>query len=136
VLFDVDQGYTFTTSIVKLEEQGRFVGEIYDGGIVLVPDANPQFTYALGRYSGIPGKNLLSQMYGPVYYYTEGDPFENWGTVGPQMWEWIRSSGVQLLVTNTSDRRFAPLIEEHPERLVDAGTVPQSGYHVYRVVSW
>jgi hypothetical protein len=136
ILFDVDQGYTSTTSVVRLAEQGQFVGEAWDGGIVLVPEGKPQFTYALGRYSGIPGRKLLSQMYGPIYYYEGGDPFENWDVVGPQMWNWFKSTGVRLLVMNAGDRRFTTMIDEHPERLVSVGAVPHGSYQLYKVVEW
>jgi hypothetical protein len=136
ISFDVDQGYTSTTSAVRLADQGQFVGEVWDGGIVLVPEAKPQFTYALGRYSGIPGRKLLSQMYSPIYYYTGGDPFENWDVVGPQMWNWFKTAGVRLLVMNAGDRRFMTMIEEHPERLVFVGEVPHGSYQLYKVEEW
>ncbi|NIN64978.1 MAG: hypothetical protein GTO63_09810, partial [Anaerolineae bacterium] len=95
---DVDVGYTSQTSVVALAEQGQFLGSVYEGGRVLIPEGMPQLTYALGRYSGIPGANLLGQMYGPTYYYGAGDPLEDWETVGPQMWKWFEKANITLLV--------------------------------------
>jgi len=136
VLFDVNTGYTYQTSVVKLEEQGEYVGNVYEGGTVLIPESVPQFTYAVGRYSGIPGKNILGQMYGPIYYYEGGDPYEDWEIVGPQMWDWFKRENVTLLVVKHDDRRFLTMIEEHPERFVQLGTVPDISMQVYKVQSW
>jgi hypothetical protein len=136
VLFDVNTGYTYRTSVVSLEEQGEFIGNVYEGGTVLIPESVPQFTYAMGRYSGIQGENILGQMYGPIYYYEAGDPYEDWEIVGPQMWDWFERENVTLLVTKHDDRRFLTMIEEHPERFLQLGTVPNRSMQVYKVQTW
>jgi len=133
VLHDVNIGYTSRTSVVGLAEQGEFVGNVYEDGTVLIPEGFPQFTYALGRYSGIPGENLLGQMYNPIYYYEGDNPLEHWETIGPQMWAWFDKENVTLLVMNSGDSRFLKMQEEHPERFDDVGVVPHSGLHVYKV---
>lgn len=133
VLFDVDEGYTSRTSVEGLREQGEFVGRAYVGGTVLIPEGIPQLTYALGRYSKIPGENLLGQMYSPTFYYQGGDPLEDWGTVGPQMWEWFDKEDVRLLVMYPDDQRFLSMIEEPPDRFELVGTVPHSSLLVYKV---
>ena len=133
ILHDVDVGYTSRTLISGLRDQGEFVGQAYTGGTVLIPEGNPQFTYALGRYSGIDGASLLGQMYGPTFYFEGGDPFEHWDVVGPQMWDWFERDNIILLVMNAGDRRFETMIQEHPERFESVGVVPHSGMLVYRV---
>lgn len=136
VFYDVDVGYTSRTNVETLRQQGEFVGATYQGGTVLIPEGTPQFTYALGRYSGIPGENLLGQMYGPIYYYQGDDPYQDWAAVGPQMWQWFERDHVTLLVMAPDDRRFLTMLAEHPERFEPLGTVPGSSLGLYGVVPW
>jgi len=133
VMHDVNDGYTSRTSSSGLRDQGEFVAQAYRGGTVLIPEGNPQLTYALARYGGIEGRNMLGQMYGPIYYFQGGDPFDHWDVVGPQMWEWFETNDVRLLVMMADDRRFQMMIEEYPERFESVGVVPHSGMLVLRV---
>jgi hypothetical protein len=133
VLYDVDPGYTKRTSVVELETDGKYIGGAYTGGAVLIPEGIPQLTYALGRYSGIPGSRLIGQMYGPDYYFQGGDPLGHWDVVGPQMWEWFEREQVQLLVMRIGDQRFERMIAEHPERFNHYGSVAEFGLEVYQV---
>ncbi len=133
VLYDVEEGYTSITSVVGLQTQGQFIDEYYEGGTVLIPEGVPQFTYALGRYSSIPARNILGQMYGPIYYYEGENPFDDWETVGPLMWNWFRGNDVRILVMNSGDERFTRMIDESPESFEHLGTVPGSGLMTYEV---
>jgi hypothetical protein len=133
VFFDLDTGYTSRTSAAALRDQGEFVGHAYSGGTVLIPEGAPQLTYALARYGGIRGSDILGQMYGPIYYYTGSDPFADWATVGPQMWIWFERENVTLLVMSPDDTRFLMMLVEHPERFSLVGTVPHGSLLLYRV---
>lgn len=133
VLYDVDQGYTRRTSVLELEADGEYIGGAYTGGSVLIPEGIPQLTYALGRYSGIPGSKLIGQMYGPDYYFPGGDALGHWDVVGPQMWEWFDGEEVRLLLVRIGDERFERMIAERPERFDHYGSVAEFGLEVYQV---
>jgi hypothetical protein len=133
VMYDVNHGYTKRTSVLELEKDGEYIGGAYAGGSVLVPEGIPQLTYALGRYSGIPGSRLIGQMYGPDYYFQGGDPLAHWDVVGPQMWEWFEKEDVELLVMRIGDERFERMIAEHPESFNHFGSVAEFGLEIYQV---
>lgn len=133
VLHDIEQGYTSQTASSALSQQGQWIGAAYEGGTVLIPEGTPQLTYAIGRYSGIPGERLLGQMYGPTYYYEGGDPLENWESVGPQMWQWFEDENIRLLIMSAGDERFLKMIDERPQRFTHVGAVPRSSFQLYKV---
>jgi hypothetical protein len=133
VLHDVREGYTTRTTGRGLQEQGTFVAEARDAGTVLIPEGIPQFTYALARYGGVEGKDILGQMYGPTFYYQGGDPLEDWETVGPEMWKWFERQDVTTLVIRPADELFLKMIEEQPDRFIHVGEVPNSGLQLYTV---
>jgi len=133
VLHDVSPGYTNQPSSSTLQEQAKVVREAYVDGRVLIPEDNPQFTYALVRFGGFRASDFLGQMYGPTYYYEGGDPFVHWETVGPQMWNWFATEDVTVLVTYPADPRFSRMMEEKPDRFELVGNIPQSPMVVYKV---
>ena len=132
VLYDVRSGYTNQPSKSILSEYGRIVNEAHEGGVVLIPEDNPQVTYAVVRYGGITADKLLGQMYSPLYYF-EGDPFANWDVVGPQMWQWLEAEDVSVLVTYPNDTRFQQLIDKRPQIFTYVATLPESPMDVYKV---
>lgn len=133
VLRDVNPGYTSQTLARRQEEQAKYIAGWYPGGTVLIPEGIPQLTYAIVRYGGIQGQNLLGQMYGPDYYFEGGDPLQNWEIVGPRMWDWFESNDVRMLVMDIYDQRFLRMIEEHPERFTYIGQVPYHALDIYWV---
>jgi hypothetical protein len=133
LLHDVNQGYTRITSVVVLKTQGEFIDGHYEAGTVLIPEDEPQFTYALGRYSSIPARNMLGQMFGPIYYYEGDNPFDDWETVGPLMWNWLATEDIQMLVMHNGDERFTRMIDERPDIFEYLGLVPDSSMMAYRV---
>ncbi|MGD2253233.1 MAG: hypothetical protein PVF70_10010 [Anaerolineales bacterium] len=134
ILYDAHQGFTSRTSMENLKIQGEFVAQFYEGGTVLVPEGNAQLTYAMVRYGGLEGIHMLSQMYGPIHYYQGEDPYADWETVGPEMWDWFEREQIMLLVMDSNDQRFLTMIEDRPDRFEYAGAVPNSGFLIYRVV--
>jgi len=133
LLYDVNPGYTGITSVVVLQTQGEFIDGHYEGGTVLIPEDNPHFTYALGRYSSISAGNMLGQMFGPIYYYEGDNPFDDWETVGPLMWNWLATEDIRMLVMNNGDERFTRLIDERPDIFEYLGLVPDSSMMAYMV---
>jgi hypothetical protein len=133
VLYDVTHGYTNQPNAATLERQGRFIDEEHNGGRVLIPEDNPQLTYAAVRFGGLAANEILGQMYSPFYYYEGGDPLEHWDEVGPRMWEWFATENITVLVTNSGDARFQRMIQEKPERFTLKGTLPDSPMEIYVV---
>ena len=99
----------------------------------MIPETNPQFTYAIARYGGIAGEDIQGEQYGPIYYYEGDDPFADWEIVGRQMREWLEKEDVTLLVINPGDERFTRMFEDKPGDYRYAGVVPHNNLEVYKV---
>jgi len=136
VLYDLEPGYTNQPGANDLEERASIVDNVHDGGRVLIPEDNPQLTYALVRFGNFNARDFLGQMYGPIYYYEGEDPYSDWDTVGPDMWNWLREEDVTVLLTYHGDRRFQTMIEEKPERIVYIERLPNTPVDVYKVNPW
>jgi hypothetical protein len=132
VLYDVTHGYTNQPSATTLRRWGRFIDEEHSAGKVLIPEDNPQLTYAAARFGGLAGNEILGQMYSPAFYF-EGGPLENWDKVGPQMWDWFERENITALVTYSDDRLYHRIIQDRPERFSLKGTLPDSPMEIYVV---
>ena len=132
VLYDVHTGYTYQPSRSTLEEHGMTIAGAYRGGVVLIPEDNPQLTYAVVRYGGIEADELQGQMYTPMYYF-DGDPLQNWDVIGPEMWEWLEKEEISLLVFNRGDERFVRLMEDRPQNFMPSGVIPNTPLGIYEV---
>jgi len=133
VLYDVLHGYTNQPTRSTLERYGRILDEEFRGGKVLIPEDNPQLTYAAVRFGGIGADELIGQMYSPFFYYEGEDPISDWAKVGPQMWDWFERENVTVLVANQGDQRFQRMIQDAPDRFDLIGRLPDSPMEVYAV---
>jgi hypothetical protein len=133
VLYDLTQGYTNQPSMQTLERYGRILAETHREGKVLIPEDNPQLTYAAVRYGGLGADEILGQMYSPLYYAESGDPLANWDAVGPLMWDWFERENITVLVTYSDDPGYQRMIQDRPERFTLEGKMPDSPMEVYLV---
>lgn len=93
---------------------GQQVGGYYKSGTVLIPEYDPQFTYALVRFGGVNGENIEGQMYDP-FYYAEGDIFSDWNNQRDTIIGWLRKNNIKMLVIPRERNRYKQLIEREPE---------------------
>ena len=108
-----------------------FVDE-YQGGRVLIPEGDPNITYALVYLNNIRGENIIGQMFDP-FFYMEGNPFENWGEEREGVLEWIRDENIRLsLVYNLDDSRYLKLFQKEPNYFEYVKAVPNTELFIYR----
>jgi hypothetical protein len=95
----------------------------YQGGKILMPEGNPDITYALVQYHQIEGKNMVSQMYDPYFYYEEQqvDPYANWQGKNPknkdgltyreEVLSFFKKNNIKYIITYANRDRYLKLFE-------------------------
>ncbi|MDQ3098606.1 MAG: glycosyltransferase family 39 protein [bacterium] len=98
----------------------------YKGGGLLMIEGNPDITYALVHEYGVQGKDLVSQMYDPYFYYEEKgvDPYANWNAVNPlskdgmtfrdEVLYFLKSNNIKYMITYSDRVRYTKLFELEP----------------------
>ncbi len=98
----------------------------YKGGKILLPEGNPDLTYALVTFHGVEGKDMLSQMYDPIGYASQNglNAVENWNNVDPfskegltfkeEVRDYLKTNKVQYIITYGSFPRYNVLVETEP----------------------
>jgi len=110
-------------------------GEInkhYKDGKMVFVEGNPEFTYALVKVYGFSGKNLISQMFDPYFYFNE-DPYKNWDDYREKVFSWITDNEIKLIVTYQGTEKYTKLLEFEPEFISIGTPIPNSNLIVYRV---
>lgn len=82
-------------------------------GKILVPENMPHYVYALVRYQGVKGEQIIGQMFDP-YYYIEEDPYENWSENREKILSWFKKENIQLMVFSGRGE-YEELIEREPQ---------------------
>lgn len=96
---------------VELAEQ---VAGYYKEGTILLPEYDPQFTYALVKLGGIKGENIEGQMF-DVFYYLDGDAFSDWLKNRARVLDWLKEDNIRLLVVDEKRHRYQELIAREPQ---------------------
>ena len=107
-----------------------FVKE-YEGGKVLIPEGDPNITYAMVYFEGIEGKNIIGQMFDP-YFYMEDEPYDNWGENREIVLDWIKKEDIRLIMVYDVTYRYLMLFEEEPEYFEQIKNIPSTRLFVYR----
>jgi hypothetical protein len=87
----------------------------YREGTVVIPEDRPILTYLLVNKQGFTGKQLVSKMYDPFFYYEEGDPFDDWGDFREEIFDWLEKHNIKLIVVYYSDDTYNEMFEREPE---------------------
>jgi hypothetical protein len=86
----------------------------YDGGKMVFLEVNPEYTYAMVTKFGFDGKNLVSEMFDPYFYFKE-DPYSNWSVDRLVVFKWLKDNDVHVIITYGGTERYAKLSELEPE---------------------
>ncbi len=117
----------------RTKSTAREVGEVYKDGTLLIPDGDPNITYALVNFNGIKGRNILGQMYDPYFYMEDKDPYANWGDNRELVLSWLKKDDIQLILMYTATDRYMKLFEKEPEYFEFVKDIPNTAMKVYRV---
>lgn len=113
----------------------KIAGEImktYKGGGMVFLEGNPEFTYAMVKVYGFDGKNLVSEMFDPYFYFSD-DPYSDWGDKREIVFKWLKDNKIRSIVTYLGTERYAKLAEKEPEYIEKGTILPSASIIVYQV---
>ena len=126
----------FSTTVGTWNENvtwGKSVGKYYKDGTLLFPEGEPNFTYTVVKYGGVPGDRFLSQMFDPYYYIGEEKVINDWPKYEPQILKWIKENNIRLAVFRKDSKRYMDLVNRKPELFELEATLESDTYQIYRV---
>jgi len=89
------------------------IASAYEGGTVLIPEGDPNLTYALVQFEGFTAHNLLGQKYDPFAYFIN-DPFLNWSESRDEIVNWLRREDIRLIVFYSSKETYQEMVNLEP----------------------
>jgi len=113
-------------------ELANSVAAKYEGGGLLLVEGNPDLTYALIKIGVVEGKDIVSQMFDP-YYYFEGDIYENWEDNRLLVLDFLKKNNIQTIVSYVQYERYMKLQENEPEYISEPYYVPDTNIVIYQV---
>lgn len=108
------------------------VAKNYHGGGLLLFEGNPEITYALVRYHGVEGKNIVGQMFDP-YFYFKGDPYDDWGKKRKVVLKWLKDNKIRTIATYMQSERYAKLAERESDYISEPVAVPNTNMVIYQI---
>ncbi len=116
------------------------VAKFYDGGRILIPEDRAPFTYALVRFNGINGENIVGEMFDP-YFYMEGDPYVHWNLNRVKVLSWLKNEDIRLMAFPAQSDRYRKLVAKEPQyftlkengEILDVYAVNMSSYNSPRI---
>ena len=98
------------------------IANLYQGGVVSIPEDRPDYTYFLARYFGIPATSIHGQMY-DAFAYIDEDPFADYSKTEPILRNWLAENDIRLLVTYRSKDSYQEMIRRSPDWFTFAGSM-------------
>lgn len=106
-----------------MKQVGEKFSQVYDGeGKVLIPANGGELTYALVKYGGLEGKNIVGQWF-DVFYYAEDQVTEE------QVGEWLKEEQIAWLMPGKEEYRR--LVEDQADWFGIGQDL--NGYELYKV---
>jgi hypothetical protein len=104
----------------------------YNGGKMVFLEVNPEYTYTMVTKFGFDGKNFVSEMFDP-YFYFKNDPYTNWSADRLVVFKWLKDNNVKVIVTYGGTERYAKLSELEPEYIGQGEQLTTANIVVYKV---
>jgi len=108
------------------------IAKNYQDGTILIPEGDPNFTYALVYFNKIKANKLQGQMYDPFFYIKE-DVFENWGENRKKILSWLKEDDIKLIVFYDDTEKYQKLIKKEPLYFEALEPIPEARLLIYRV---
>jgi hypothetical protein len=114
-----------------------WAGEIaahYQGGGLLITEGEPDIIYALVRYHQLEGRNIVSQMFDPYYYFGEDvDPYLDWDQRRETVLGWLKENNIRTIVTYPGRERYYKLAEAEPQFVSEPTPLSDTPFTIYQV---
>jgi hypothetical protein len=119
---------------------GRLIGSLYavvapDGGGLNLPPNRPDLTYALVHDGGVPARNLVSQLYDPMYYRAAQSPQPDGQALDQLYGCWLTATDSRILLVDRSQSVYTKLVADEPGWFRPIGDIPDLGLTVEAVVT-
>ncbi len=146
IWYEIYRWYTPTFATwekIKMETADIATG--YKGGGFLIPEGNPEITYALVQFNNVKGKDIIGQMFDPYFYWEEKhyDPYANWNAPDPLSKEgftyretvlsWVKKSNIKYIVTYSTRMKYMKLFEIEKDIFIKSHDVSGTNFVVYSV---
>jgi hypothetical protein len=125
----------YNSTQVTWQQTIKVSGEImkhYDGGGMVFLEGSPDYTYAMVKVYGFDGKNFVSEMFDP-YFYFKGDPYQNWGDDRLVVFKWLKDNNIKIIVTYGGTERYAKLSELEPKYIGSGEQLETANIVIYKV---
>lgn len=109
------------------------VGKYYKGGKVLFPEGEPNFTYAVVKYTDITGENIIGQMFDPFYYIGEKEAFANWKKHRKEVLSFIKEKDIRLAVFRKDTTRYRDLVKKEKKYFKKLAELKGGVYEIWEV---
>jgi hypothetical protein len=114
---------------VKMAEE---IASTYEGGTVLIPEGDPNLTYALVQFEGFTAHNIIGQKYDPFAYF-EDDPFLNWSESMDTIEDWLKREDIRLIVFYTSKDTYQEMVNREPGLFHFLTQIDGGSLQIYKV---
>jgi hypothetical protein len=115
-------------------EMTRKISQNYRGGGLLLIEGNPEITYLLVVNHGVQGKDIVSQMYDPYFYFPEDeDPYLDWGEKRKIVLNWLKEFNIRTIVTYGYRMRYSQLVKKESQFFSPGVSLPHSELIIYQV---
>jgi hypothetical protein len=108
------------------------IGEMYESGVVSMPEDRPWQTYWLVNSYGLDARSIEGQMYDP-FAYMSGNPFANWSENREPVLSWLEDRNIALLVFDGGDATYQQLVKQEPTLFEKVYSTPGETMLIYRV---
>ena len=97
-------------------------------------EGNPEITYALVRFHGVEGKNIVGEMFDPYFYMTD-DPYNHWEDNRKSILRWLKQYNIKTIATYVQSERYAKLANREPNIVNSPVSIPNTNIIMYKVDS-
>jgi hypothetical protein len=116
--------------LMREDEKAAQIASFYKEGSILIPGNDPIITYQLYK-NGIQGSTIRGEMFDPYFYFTETDPYMNWGKHRKVVLKWFKDENIKLLVFTSDEERYVKLVKKESGVFTELSTV--NSLNIYRV---
>lgn len=119
---------TWDQEVAKASE----IASTYDGGTLLIPEGDPNLTYALVQFEGLTAETLLGQKYDPFAYF-QSDPFVDWQDSRDVIVDWLAGEDIRLIAFHTGKETYEEMVKREPGIFEFVGLASNGSLQIYKV---
>jgi hypothetical protein len=117
----------------------RYLSALYDrpglrGGVLNIPADHPSLTYALARFGGLSGRQIIGQLYDPFYDLPAGYHYADHPETATTLMQcWLSSTRTSVFVVPADREDYVAFAADHKDWLTLLGRVTAYAWTVQAV---